>query len=165
MAPMTHTLPPQPHYRIGLISDTHGHLPARAADIFRGADIILHAGDIGGEEILDALAEVSRVVAVRGNMDWGPWADRLPESARVHAGDLEVHLVHDRLRFAPPEPHRGALALVSGHTHRAAVERQNGILHINPGSAGQPRHGRGATVALLRVRGASAEAEIIELLP
>lgn len=162
---MTHTLPPQPHYRIGLISDTHGHLPARALEIFRGVDIILHAGDIGAEEILDALAAVSRVVAVRGNMDWGPWADRLPESARVRAGDLEIHLVHDRLRFSPPQPHQGALALVSGHTHRPAVEKHNGILHINPGSAGRPRDGRGASVALLEVRVTGVETEIIELLP
>lgn len=158
------TLPARERYLLGLIADTHGHLPASALELFRGVDLLLHAGDIGGEEILETLGRVGPVVAVRGNMDWGPWADRLPESTIVRAGQFAIHLVHDRMRLGPPSEHEGdGRAVVSGHTHRAVVERKNGVLYVNPGSAGDPRHGRRASVALLRVAGGRAEAEIIDL--
>ena len=156
-------LAPKNSYRLGLISDTHGYLPSDALEVFQAVDLILHAGDIGSEEILRSLEQAAPVVAVRGNMDGGPWTKGLPEEQSVRAGPLIIHLVHDLLRFRL-EPGQDACAtVVNGHTHRPLVERKNGVLFVNPGSAGAPRRGERSSVALLAVSGASVAAELIRL--
>jgi putative phosphoesterase len=160
---MAMTLPSKGTYRFGIISDTHGYLPPQALTVFRNVDLILHAGDIGSATIVPALEKVAPVVAVRGNMDSGPWFERFAEKEFIQAGNHLIHLIHDagRLRV---EAMRGAcLAVVNGHTHRPTVETKDGILFVNPGSAGAPRYGEHASVALLRVAGAHVSADVIQL--
>jgi putative phosphoesterase len=155
------TLPPKSSYQLGLISDTHGYFPANVLHVFRGVDAILHAGDIGSGEVLSTLSQIAPIVAVRGNMDWGLWADRLSEKQSIRVGERVIHLIHDvaRLRLdllSPPWP-----ILVHGHTHRPSVETKNGVFYVNPGSAGAPRYGECAGVALLRISGLNASADLI----
>jgi putative phosphoesterase len=156
-------LPLKDSYTFGVISDTHGHIPQRALQAFAGVDAILHAGDIGSQRILQQLATVAPVLAVRGNMDGGVWADGLAEYEVLNIGKKAIHLIHDRLRLRREAVSASCLAVVSGHTHRAEVMKKNGVLHINPGSAGAPRWGEQPCVALIRVKGAAATVEIISI--
>jgi putative phosphoesterase len=156
-------LAPKDFYRLGLIADTHGYLPSDALEVFRAVDLILHAGDIGSAQILRSLEQAAPVVAVRGNMDGGPWTTGLPETQSVQAGSLIVHLVHDLLGFHIESGQDARVAVVNGHTHRPLVEKKNGVLFVNPGSAGAPRHGERSCVALLAVSGTCATAELISL--
>lgn len=125
--------------RIGLISDTHGLLRAEALAFLAGADRIVHAGDIGDAAILEALARIAPVTAVRGNNDREPWAHAVPERARITIEDVELLVIHDvaELAHVPPEP--GIRVVVAGHSHKPAIAERNGILYVNPGSAGPRR--------------------------
>ncbi len=157
------SLPPKAVYRIGLVSDTHGYLPSQVPEVFRDADLILHAGDIGSGAVLESLKCVAPLLAVRGNMDWGRWAEDLLESDSVLIGGEEILLIHDLDRLHRHPPLERLLALVSGHTHRPRIERKNGVLCVNPGSAGAPRNGHDACVAMLRVAGTATSAELIPI--
>jgi len=157
------SLPSKTSYCIGVIADTHGYLPTAVLGSFRHVDAILHAGDVGSGEILTALGEIAPVVAVRGNMDCGPWADRLAEKESVRIGDRFVHMIHDLMRLRADAIREDCLAVVAGHTHRCSIEHRNGVLFLNPGSAGAPRHGEFACVALVHVTGSSAAAELVPL--
>ena len=148
-------------YQFGVISDTHGYLPEEAPAVFRNVDLILHAGDIGSATILLALEKVAPVIAVRGNMDSGPWVERFKEKEYIRAGDRLIHLIHDVGRLRLDAIRAACLAVVNGHTHRPTVETKDGILFVNPGSAGAPRFGERASVALLRISGANASADLI----
>jgi putative phosphoesterase len=159
--PVAMSLPPKGSYRLGVISDTHGYLPPRALDVFRDVDAILHAGDIGSQEILRALARIAPILAVRGNMDSGPWAKALAEKESIQAGGSFIHLIHDLLKLRMDSGSNKCLAVVNGHTHRPSVETKNGVLYVNPGSAGAPRHGEHPCVALIRVTGSGATADLI----
>jgi putative phosphoesterase len=160
---MSMSLPLKGSYHLGVISDTHGYLPPRALEVFQGTDVILHAGDIGSQEILRTLAQVAPVLAVRGNMDGGAWANTLAEKESIRAGNALIHLIHDLLRLRLDAAADECLAVVNGHTHRPSVETRQGVLYVNPGSAGFPRHGERPCVAVIRVVGAAAQAELIPL--
>lgn len=160
---MSISLPLKGSYHLGVISDTHGYLPPRALRVFQGVDVILHAGDIGSQDILQALGKVAPVLAVRGNMDGGAWANVLAEKESIHVGDALIHLIHDLWRLRLNADVNGCLAVVNGHTHRPSVETRHGVLYVNPGSAGAPRHGEHPCVAVIRVAGAVAQAELIPL--
>mgnify|MGYP005835426685 FL=1 len=155
-------LPSRPSLRIGVLSDTHGVLPAGIAGRFSGVDAILHAGDIGEPEVLETLQAIAPLLAVRGNMDVGPWARSLPRQAVLEAGPVCILVVHDRmdLRRGEPSPAR---VVVSGHTHRPEIAEENGVLYLNPGSAGFPRRGEPPTLGLIRIHDGDAEAELIYL--
>ena len=153
------------HLSIGIISDTHGHLPASVHDIFRGVDAILHAGDIGDESILDELRMIAPVLAVRGNMDWGDWARDLPGAEIISIGAIQIGIVHDPYQLPAEFNARNCQVIVNGHTHRALIEEKKKVLHVNPGSAGQPRSNRPASVALLQIRDGLITAEIVPLEP
>jgi len=155
-------LPPRPSLRIGVLSDTHGVLPAGIAGRFSGVDAILHAGDIGEPEVLETLRAIAPLLAVRGNMDLGPWARNLPHQAVLEAGAVRILVVHDRMDLRRGEP-AAARVVVSGHTHRPQIAEENGVLYLNPGSAGFPRRGEPATLGLIRIRDGGAEAELIYL--
>ena len=148
---------------LGVISDTHGLLRPAAIEALRGSELILHAGDVGKPEILDQLRTLAPVVAVRGNVDTAVWATALPLVEIVDAGGRQLFMLHDRqaLDFDPSSA--GFAAVIFGHTHRAGAERRDGVLYLNPGSAGPRRFTLPITVARLRVVAGAIEHEIVEL--
>ncbi|MDY0341494.1 MAG: metallophosphoesterase family protein [Coriobacteriia bacterium] len=149
---------------VGIISDTHGVLLPTVADAFAGVERIIHAGDVGASWIIDHLEEIAPVVAVVGNMDTGDLGWRLQERAYVQLGMHRVLVVHQGANVPGDVLGQGVSVVVSGHTHRASIETVDGILYINPGSAGgRSRDGRGPTVALLDCAVDPPTARIVEL--
>ncbi len=151
--------------RIGAISDTHGLLRSEAVRALHGVDLIVHAGDVGKPEILVQLKTIAPVFAVRGNVDTEPWARELPVTSVVEADGASICVVH-RLQDLDLRPEgSGFNAVISGHTHQAEQWERNGVLYLNPGSAGPRRFRLPVTLALLDVDQEPWKVEIIELLP
>lgn len=149
---------------IGVVSDTHGLLRPAAVEALRGSRLIVHAGDVGRPEVLEALREVAPVVAVRGNVDHGSWAEALPASEVVELGDgVLLHVLHDRKDLDLDPATAGIRVVVTGHTHQPTVEERGGVLYLNPGSAGPRRFRLPVTVARLWVEGGEVTAEIVTL--
>lgn len=148
--------------RIGLISDTHGLLRPEALAMLRGSDFIVHAGDIG-ENVLEPLATIAPVTAVRGNNDRAPWARAIAESETLRFGEVTLHALHDLHDLEIDPAAAGVDVVVTGHSHRPKVERRSGVLYVNPGSAGPVRFRLPVSVGLLQVTGRSVEARIVEL--
>ncbi len=139
---------------IGVISDTHGRFDRKVAELFQGVDHILHAGDIGDEAIVDELRKLAPVTAVAGNVDRYPIAARYPKTQIVEFDGRTILLTHIQPSPAAMAKHlkgRRPDVIVFGHSHRPAVERDDGVLFLNPGSAGQKRFGLPRSVALLEV--------------
>lgn len=153
--------------RLGLISDTHGLLRPQAVEALRGCAHILHAGDIGlrGERtsILEELARIAPLTAVRGNNDHGDWAEVLPDTAQLEFGGIRIHVLHilGELRIDPLA--EGVKVVVSGHSHQPRIETRDGVLYVNPGSAGPRRFRLPVCVGRLWVAGGEPKAELIEL--
>ena len=137
--------------RIGIISDTHGLMRPEALQALQGSDLILHAGDVGGQEILDALEEIAPVRAVRGNMDGGAWAQRLPKTQWVEVGDHTFYLLHDLEKIDLVPKAAGISMVVSGHTHQPRHAHRNGVHYLNPGSAGPRRFSRPVSLAIVEI--------------
>lgn len=150
--------------RIGLIADTHGLLRAEAVAALQGCDQILHAGDIGPVEILDTLRKLAPLHAVRGNNDQAPWCAELAEHLELRLGEISLYLTHRTQDLPTPLP-AGIAVVVTGHSHKPEVRRTDGVLHINPGSAGPRRFRLPISLALLHIDGSQVEAELIELNP
>jgi hypothetical protein len=148
---------------VGIVSDTHGHLSLEAAQALDGVDLILHAGDIDTPRVLDLLSQLAPVQAVRGNMDHGSWARSLPAMLPLTVARATIYIVHDLSRIDLEPMAAGIHVVISGHTHRSALERRGGVLYLNPGSASFPRHGTSSTVARLVVNAEGLEPEIIRL--
>lgn len=148
---------------IGVISDTHGLLRPQAVQALQGVEMILHAGDVGSPEILAALRQLAPLRAVRGNTDRGDWARALPLTEAVEAGQAWLYLLHDLAQLDLDPAAAGFAAVISGHSHRPLIERRNGVLYLNPGSAGPRRFHLPVTLARLRVEPADIQAQIIEL--
>lgn len=146
--------------RVGLISDTHGLLRPEAVRALSGVDRIVHAGDIGRPEILDELNAIAPLVAVRGNNDRDAWARTLPHTEVLEIEDLVIYVLHDidEIDLAPQAA--GFQVVVSGHSHRPAVTHKDGVLFVNPGSAGPRRFSLPVSVAFLDVQGGEAWATI-----
>lgn len=137
---------------LGLISDTHGLIRREALTALAGVDRIIHAGDIGGQEVLAALEGVAPVSAIRGNMDHaGGWDRQLPLTAVVEVGPVSIYVLHDRFRLDLDPRAAGMAAVVFGHSHQPFVEERDGVLYINPGSAGPRRFNYPITVARLTI--------------
>jgi len=149
--------------RLGLISDTHGLLRPEALEALRGSDKIVHAGDVGAAEVLESLRAIAPVRAVRGNNDRGAWARSLPEMLELDVGALRVFVIHDRHGIVGDPKALGYDIVVTGHSHKPLIEGRDGVLYVNPGSAGPQRFGLPITVGLLSVEGRSMEAEIVTL--
>jgi len=136
---------------IGLISDTHGLLREEALRELRGCELIVHAGDVGRAEILEALREIAPVVAVRGNVDTGEWAEALPLSEVVEANGARLYVLHNLNDLDLNSRAAELDVVISGHTHRPVQFEKNGVLYINPGSAGPRRFDLPISVARLQV--------------
>jgi putative phosphoesterase len=161
---MSGTLPQQDKYLVGVISDTHGLMRPEALKALAGADLILHAGDIGRPEVIDALRTIAPVVAVRGNNDREAWAKAFAETEIVKIGEVNLYLLHALQELALDPSASGFDIIVSGHSHRPSSERRaDGVLYLNPGSAGPRRFKLPVSVALLTVRGKRCRARLVEL--
>lgn len=141
--------PPPPGERIGVISDTHGLLRPEALEALEGVGHILHAGDIGDPMLLDALARIAPVTAIRGNIDRGGWAEALPETVSLAIRGLRVYMIHDRKDLqADPKAERWDV-VISGHSHRPSIDDTGTPLWLNPGAAGPRRFRLPITLAFL----------------
>lgn len=149
--------------RIGIISDTHGLLRPQALCALAGCMRIMHAGDIGGAAIVDALAAIAPVTAVRGNNDTDAWGIGLPAHATLVSDDVRIHLLHDIADLAIDPAAAGVRVVISGHSHQPAIDQRDGVLYINPGSAGPRRFRLPVSVAILEINGAEVTARIVEL--
>lgn len=148
---------------IGLISDTHGNLGARARDALEGVDVILHTGDFDTPEVLEQLEKLAPVIAVRGNMDYGRWADPLPVTDLVELGGVYLYLLHNLNALDLDPAAAGIQVVVSGHTHQSAAIRSNGVLFLNPGSPTSPRYGSEPSVAMLRLNQGRVRYQFVEV--
>jgi len=149
--------------RVGLISDTHGLLRPEATAFLRGSDFIVHAGDIGGGNILKELGDLAPLTAVRGNNDKGPWAEAVPETEVLQIGEIFIYVLHNLAELDLDPVAAGFHVIVSGHSHRPSVENRGGVLYVNPGSSGPRRFKLPIAVAELQVVGDAVKAQVVEL--
>ncbi|HUK81191.1 MAG TPA: metallophosphoesterase family protein [Verrucomicrobiae bacterium] len=153
---------PQAHL-IGVISDTHGLLRPEAVQALQGSELIIHAGDIGKPEILDGLLKIAPVAAIRGNVDHGIWAQGLPQTRTVEVGGVRVFVIHNINDLSVDAAAGGYATVISGHSHLPSVLQKDGVVFLNPGSAGPGRFDLPVSLAVLRVMGKDLEAQVVEL--
>jgi putative phosphoesterase len=145
--------------RVGLVSDTHDLLRPEVLAYLRGSDHIVHAGDICGEAVLAALRALAPLTVVRGNNDRGAWAAALPQAATVRLGGVAVHVIHDLKELALPADVR---VVVSGHSHQPKVQEREGVLYVNPGSAGPRRFRLPISAGELRIADGGVTAQLVQ---
>ncbi|CAB3680862.1 hypothetical protein R8871_02500 [Paraburkholderia graminis C4D1M] len=161
---MTSATPHPPPARIGLISDTHNLVRPEALAYLAGCDAIIHAGDICNEAVLDALAQIAPLTVVRGNNDVGEWAASLPTHATLAVQQVTILVVHD-IADVPADPRKEAIGVVvTGHSHKPSISERDGVLFVNPGSAGPRRFKLPVSAGILTIEGARAEARVDPLL-
>ncbi len=148
---------------IGVISDTHGLVRPEAVAALRGSDLIVHAGDVGHPAVLEALRAVAPVVAVRGNNDHGAWAEELSATEVVERAGVLLYVLHDLAELDIDLKAAGFHAVIAGHSHQPKLERREGVLYLNPGSAGPRRFKLPVALARVRVHAAGIDAELVEL--
>jgi uncharacterized protein len=148
---------------VGLISDTHGLLRPEALHALAGSELIIHAGDVGDPKILEELCKLAPVVAVRGNIDTGACAE-LPETAVAQAGSALIYVLHD-LKALDLKPAAGCAMVVSGHSHKPSREQRDGVIYINPGSAGPRRFNLPVTIARVDLGQNPWRIDFVELAP
>ncbi len=155
MAPRVHT--------VGVISDTHGLLRPEAVAALAGVERIVHAGDIGSPDVLTQLGRVAPVVAVRGNNDRDAWAADIPETEVVEIGGVSLYLLHDLHELDLDPRAAGFAAVIAGHSHQPRMDERDGVLYLNPGSAGPRRFKLPISLARLTVTGARVQARLVTL--
>jgi putative phosphoesterase len=155
MAPRVHT--------VGVISDTHGLLRPEAVAALAGVQRIVHAGDIGAPDVLEALARIAPVTAVRGNNDRERWAADIPETDVLEIGDVSLYVLHDLHELDLDPRASGFAAVIAGHSHQPRMEERDGVLYLNPGSAGPRRFKLPISLARLTVKGPRLTAELVTL--
>ena len=148
---------------IGLISDTHGLLRPEAVEALKGSDFIIHAGDIGDARVLDGLSRLAPVTAIRGNVDRGAWAESLPTNEVLQAGAAFIYVIHNIADLDLDPAAAGFQVVVSGHSHQPGWREKNGVLLVNPGSAGPRRFKLPISVGRLSVTETGITAEVVEL--
>jgi putative phosphoesterase len=148
---------------IGVISDTHGLLRPEALRALQGSDHIIHAGDIGDPQILDQLATIAPVTAVRGNVDHDAWAQKIPATNVLEIGEMSIYVLH-KLQELDLKPEAAKFAaVIYGHSHVPKQEWKNGVLYLNPGSAGPRRFKLPVSVGRLLLANGQVESEIVKL--
>ena len=148
---------------VGVISDTHGLLRPEAIAALRGADLIIHAGDVGKPEVLEALRAIAPTHVVRGNIDTASWAQALPMTARVDVGTRRLFVLHDIAQLDLDPAAASLSAVIYGHSHKPVIETRAGVLFLNPGSAGPRRFKLPVAVARVHVSGRQLSPRILEL--
>ncbi len=150
-------------YKIGIISDTHGLVRQSVVKSFKGVDLIIHAGDAGGPEVLETLQSITKVHPVRGNVDDGKWTDGLPVTNAVQVGQVFLYVLHDLNELDLDPAVAGFNVVIYGHSHIPNIEKSDGVLFLNPGSAGPRRFDYPISIAFLYIKGTTVETEIVEL--
>jgi len=148
---------------VGIISDTHGLIRPEAVAALKGADLIIHAGDVGTPDVLDALRKLAPTFVVRGNIDKADWAGALPATTDVEIGGLMFHVLHDIAELDVDPAAVGYAAVVYGHSHQPSIDLRAGVLFLNPGSAGPRRFKLPVSIARVSVSGQQLRPEIVEL--
>ena len=148
---------------VGLISDTHGLVRPEAVAALSGCDHLIHAGDIGSADVLARLREVAPLAVVRGNVDISPWARAIPETEAVELGGHYFYVLHNLAELDIDPAAAGFSVVVSGHSHQPAVEHRDGVMYINPGSAGPRRFKLPVAVARIHIGADALKAEPIIL--
>jgi putative phosphoesterase len=148
---------------VGVVADTHGLLRPQLVDALRGVDRILHAGDIGRPYILDKLKAIAPLSVVRGNVDREEWAEALPKTEVIQVGSSFLYMLHilEELDLDPGAA--GFAAVIYGHSHQPRIERKDGVLYLNPGSAGPRRFSLPVSLAIMKVSAQGLDADLIEL--
>ena len=155
----------KPDLRLGVISDTHGLLRPEAVAALRGCDMIIHAGDVGSLEVIDGLRAIAPTFAIRGNIDSGSRAASLEATALVDVGENLFYVLHDIADLDLDPAAAGFAAVVFGHSHKPSIGTREGVLWLNPGSAGPRRFRLPITLARVAVTGTAIVPEIVELVP
>lgn len=148
---------------VGVLSDTHGLLRPEALEALQGSDLIVHAGDMGSETIIPALEEIAPVYAVRGNVDKGTWAQRFPLTEALEIESVYLFIHHGEFDLEIDPVAGGFGVVIQGHSHIPRIQTENGVLYLNPGSAGRKRFSLPVSLATLRLEDGQAEAELIYL--
>ncbi|HYC41573.1 MAG TPA: metallophosphoesterase family protein [Noviherbaspirillum sp.] len=146
--------------RVGLISDTHNLLRTEARLALKGVDHIIHAGDICDAAVLRELEAIAPVTAVRGNNDRGPWAESLHERERIEVGGVSIYIVHDLHDLDVVPEAVGIKVVITGHSHRPLMKMENGVLYINPGSAGPRRFTLPISIGFLEIADGRAKGRL-----
>ncbi|WP_417312127.1 metallophosphoesterase family protein [Ectopseudomonas khazarica] len=149
--------------RIGLIADTHNLLRPEALAALQGVDHLLHAGDIGGPHILAELERIAPLSVVRGNNDQDTWADTIADQLTLDFGGVRLHMLHDLKQLDVDPAEQGIDVVIAGHSHKPLQETRDGVLYLNPGSAGPRRFKLPIGVGILHIEGGRARAELITL--
>jgi putative phosphoesterase len=149
--------------RLGLISDTHGLLRPQAVDALRQSGLIIHAGDVGHPGILESLKSLAPVIAVRGNIDQGPWAKSLPETVVAEPAGVPIYVIHNIRELKLDPAAAGFRIVISGHSHKPVTLERGGVLYINPGAAGPRRFKLPITVARLDLARTPWQPEFVHL--
>ncbi|HJY77919.1 MAG TPA: metallophosphoesterase family protein [Burkholderiales bacterium] len=150
-------------FRVALLSDTHSLLRPEAIEFVRGSDHIVHGGDIGDAGVLEALRRVAPVTAVRGNNDFGPWAEKIGETELLKIGEVSIYVLHDLKQLSLDPAAAGFQVVVSGHSHQPRIDERDGVLYVNPGSCGPRRFKLPISVGELRISRKSATPKLVEL--
>jgi len=150
-------------HTVGVISDTHGLLRPEALAALAGVERIVHAGDIGAPEVLEALGRIAPVTAVRGNNDRAGWAADIPETDVLEIGDVSLYVLHDLHELDLDPRAAGFAAVIAGHSHQPRMDERDGVLYLNPGSAGPRRFKLPISLARLTVTGPRLRAELVTL--
>ena len=146
-----------------MISDTHGLVRPEALAALKNSELIIHAGDIGNPEVLSALEQIAPVLAIKGNNDRDSWARKLPDVFTVAVNASALCAIHNVNEFGLATGLNGSKIVISGHSHKPSVAARQGVLFVNPGSAGPRRFKLPVSVARLKIRQGKAQARIIEL--
>ena len=149
--------------RIGLVSDTHGLVRSEALAALKGSEVIVHAGDIGKAEVLDSFGSIAPLMAIKGNNDRDQWAKKIPDVLNLEINGVKIYVIHNVNELDARPANDGFRVIVSGHSHKPRLLERDGILFINPGSAGPRRFKLPVTVGTLWIKRRNVHAEIIEL--